>query len=254
MDPEIETKSLAVEIKEDGDTPGTVVAAFAAFDEVDRDGEITRKGAFGSQDVLLGAFGHTSFGRMGAPVPPVGRGTIKEEKGRAIFEGRFNLNMQAGTELFESVKMAGDLQQWSYGFRVEKESSTIRDGRAIRVLEKLLVSEVSPVMVGAGNSTETLAVKSAGDLTLEEHTDVALAAWSDYLDRLKSLADLRAKDGRVLSAANRTRLLKLGESLLAIDAEIQKLLEDADPQDKAATLAAWAAHQKTLSRLHGVAV
>ena len=247
---ELEIKSLAVELKDDPETPGLVVATFAAFDEVDRDRESTRKGAFGKQAVLLGAYGHTSFGRFGPPVPPIGRGDIREEKGRAIFEGQFNLDMLSGRETYESVKMAGDLQEWSYGFKVEKESSTIVEGIALRVIEKVKVREVSPVIIGAGNSTATVALKS-GDLTLEEHTDEALAAWSDYYERLQSLADLRAKDGRVLSSANRSRLAKLSESLREIDDAIAKLLEDTDAPDKSAALAVYTAHLKTVSRFAG---
>ena len=248
-------KGLTIELKDDADTPGLVIASFAAFDEIDRHGEITKPKAFGTQDVLLGAYGHTSFGRMGSPTPPVGRGQIREEKGHAIFEGQFNLDMVAGREMYESVKMAGDLQEWSYGYRVMKETQIMVEGRPVRVLEKLLVKEVSPVMVGAGNDTRTLALKGdTGDMTLEEHTDVALAAWSDYLERLKALADLRAKDGRVLSAANRSRLSKLAESLREIDSEISQLLEATEPPDKSAGLAVWAAYQKTLSRIQGVTV
>jgi hypothetical protein len=250
--PDVESKSLAVQLKLDDDQPGLVVATFAAFDEVDKEGDVTKKGAFGSQEVLLGAYGHTSFGRYGPAQPPVGRGKIHEDAKRAIFEGQFNLNMAAGREMYESVKMTGELQDWSYGFRTVKESSRIVEGRPVRVLEELLVTEVSPVMIGAGNSTATLGIKAVGlDLTLEEHTDVALAAWSDYLARLKSLADLRAKDGRVLSAANRSRLSKLAESLREIDAEISQLLESTDPADKSAAVAAYAAFLKIEHRLRG---
>ena len=247
-------KGLTIELK-DSDTPGLVMAQFAAFNEIDRDGEITKPKAFGSQDVLLGAYGHTSFGRMGAPQPPVGRGKISEKSGHAIFEGQFNLDMVAGREMYESVKMAGDLQEWSYGYRVLKESQAMVEGRPVRVLETLSVKEVSPVMVGAGNDTQTLAIKSdTGDMTLEEHSDVALVAWSDFLERLKALADLRAKDGRALSVTNRLRLEKMASHLHEMGAEISQLLESAEPRDKAAAEAVKAAYLKTMSRINGVAV
>ena len=252
---EYEVKGIVVTVKDDADSPGTVVASFAAFDEIDRDGEITRPDAFGTQKVLLGAYGHSSFGRMGAPTPPVGIGEIREEKGQGIFTGQFNLEMMAGKETFESVKMAGPLQQWSYGFQVLKESFDTVRGQRVRVLEKMKVHEVSPVMIGAGTRTRTLDIKEATEaFTLEEHSDHALAAWTEYLNRLKALADLRAKDGRILSAANRSRLSKLGESLREIDAAIAKLLEDTDAPDKSAALSAYLEFQKTQSRINGVAI
>lgn len=233
--PDLQFKTLVnVEIKEDGDS-GTVVAEFAAFDEVDRDREITAKGAFGEQNVLLGAYGHASTGMHGVPTAPVGTGKITEKDGKAIFTGTFNLKMVAGRETFEAVKMAGALQQWSYGFRVVKESVKQIGRDVFRVLEQLSVHEVSPVMVGAANASRTVSVKSLEDLDdttpLAEHSDAVLDAAKDVLSRFTSLAEMRGKQGRVLSSANVARLTSLQSTVADVGAEIAKLLEDADPQD-----------------------
>lgn len=220
---------VTVEVKDDGDDAGTVVAHFAAFDEVDRDREITAKGAFGDQDVLLGAYGHASTGRFGTPTMPVGIGKIHEEKGIAVFEGKFNLDMQAGREAFAAVKMAGPLQEWSYGFQVLSESVKLVNNQPIRQLDKLKVHEVSPVMVGAANASRTASIKSMEDLTLEDHACAALTTVTEVVDRIKWTAEMRTKQGRTLSAANVTRLQGLSAQAQALDAEITKLLEDADP-------------------------
>ncbi len=252
-----ETKALVdVRVKVDDAKPGHVVLEFAAFGEVDRQGEITKRGAFGTQKVLLGAFGHSSFGMMGNPAPPIGTGTITEKGDVAIADVQFNLDMEAGRETFESVKMSGDLQEWSYGFRVTKESTTMVDGKPVRVLDKLAVKEVSPVIIGAGNRTRTVSIKAFGNLTLEDHSDEALDTVSGYLDRLKSLADLRAKEGRVLSGANRTRLTVLRASLDDISTEIDTLLaadDKPDPDDagKAAALLVKAAYLKSEAQRRG---
>ncbi len=249
--PDIESKALFMEIKLDDDEPGSVTAQFATFDEVDREGDITKRGAFGEQDVLLGAYGHTSFGRFGPAVPPIGRGTIIEEGKHAVFKGRFNLEMVSGREMYESVKMSAKLQEWSYGFKVMRESTVVRDGVPRRVLELLKVAEVSPVMIGAGQHTQTTGLKEASEMTLLEHSDVALAAWSGYLDRLKALARLRADEGRTLSEEHRQRLRALKQSIGEIDAELLQLL---DVPDRTAELAAFVAYQKSLARRHGVPI
>ena len=256
-------KTLAtVEVKDDGDDAGTVIAHFAAFDEVDRDREITAKGAFGNQDVLLGAYGHASTGRFGVPTAPVGIGKIHEEKGVAVFEGKFNLNMVAGREAFEAVKMAGPLQQWSYGFMVEAESIKVVDNQRIRQLDKLKVHEVSPVMVGAANASRTASIKSMEDMTLEDHADAALTTAEEVVERIKWTAEARAKSGRTLSAANVTRLHALGEQAQALNTEISKLLADAEPAqestedsdaEKALVLQAFTEFQHSRSRLIGAA-
>ncbi len=254
-------KTLAtVEVKDDGDDAGTVIAHFAAFDEIDRDREITSKGAFGNQDVLLGAYGHASTGFMGSPVAPVGIGSIHEEKGIAVFEGKYNLNMIAGREAFEAVKMAGSLQQWSYGFQVMAESIKMVDNQRIRVLDKLKVHEVSPVMVGAANASRTTSIKSMDDMTLEDHADAALTTAADVVERIKWTAEMRTKQGRTLSAANVTRLRNLASQAQALDAEITKLLEDADPKgsddpdaEKALALQAFAEFQHSTSLRVGAA-
>ena len=260
---ELSFKTLVtVEVKDDGDDAGTVIAHFAAFDEVDRDREITAKGAFGRQDVLLGAYGHASTGRFGVPVAPVGIGSIHEEKRIAVFEGKYNLNMVAGREAFEAVKMAGPLQEWSYGFQVLAESVKTVNNQRIRVLDKLKVHEVSPVMVGAANASRTASIKAMGDMTLEDHADAALTTAADVVERIKWTADMRSKQGRTLSAANVTRLRNLQTQAQALDTEISKLLDDADPPkesaeesdaDKAFVLQAFVEFTHSRSQLIGAA-
>jgi len=51
------------------------------------------------------------------------------------------------------------LTEWSYGFRVLESTDEVRDGKSIRVLSKLDVFEVSPVVKGAGIDTHTVDIK-----------------------------------------------------------------------------------------------
>ncbi len=154
--PETERKTLRVEIKDD--EKGIVTAAFAKLGVMDLDGDITLPGAFGSQKVGVSAYGHNSW--MGEL--PIGRGTISEKDGEAVAELKLFMSTQNGRDHFEVIKGMGDLQEWSYGFDVKETGEVTEEMRqqgVRRVLKKLKVHEVSPVMRGAGIDTRTLGVK-----------------------------------------------------------------------------------------------
>ena len=127
-------------------------AVFSTFDVPDRDGDIVRASAFTDGQQVPMVWAHDW-------AMPIGKGTIRVEKARAVFDGQFNLNTSAGKDAYESVKFAGDLQEYSWGFRI----TGTQDNLAIRGLDITAaeVFEVSPVLVGANQYTSTLAVKGA---------------------------------------------------------------------------------------------
>jgi hypothetical protein len=137
---------------------GLVEAVFSTFDVIDKDGDVTRKGAFtNGARVVMSAYGHKSWdGEL-----PIGVGTIEEVGNTAVFKGRFFLDTQHGLDAFRTVKALSehDLQEWSYSLHdVETERGTV-DGKAVRILKKITVKEVSPVLIGAGVNTRTVGVK-----------------------------------------------------------------------------------------------
>lgn len=124
---------------------------------VDKDGDVTIKGAFEEgAPVVISAYGHKSWeGEL-----PVGKGTIHEIDGEAVLKGRFFLNTTPGRDTFETVKELEELQEWSYSLHDVKASSATIDGRKVRVIERVAVKEVSPVLRGAGVDTRTIGVKT----------------------------------------------------------------------------------------------
>jgi hypothetical protein len=143
-----------VEIKDAA--KGEVSAVFSTFDVVDSDGDVTEPGAFtDGAEVAISAYGHTSWG--GAL--PAGKGIIRTTKSEAILEGKFFLDTTHGKDTFAVVKAMGARQQWSYGFDIEDAAPGKFDGRDVQFLKRLTVHEVSPVLVGAGVNTRTLAAK-----------------------------------------------------------------------------------------------
>lgn len=158
----------SVEIK-DADK-GYVEAVFSTFNVIDHDGDVTDPGAFEhGAKVAISAFNHQSWG--GAL--PVGKGRIEVGPRGAVLKGEFFMDTQHGRDTFATVKALASegMGDWSYGFDVEESAPGEHEGKSVRVLKKLKVYEVSPVLRGAGVGTRTLAMKM-------ESTDLDdLAEW-----------------------------------------------------------------------------
>jgi HK97 family phage prohead protease len=198
-----------VEIK-DADK-GQVTAAFSTFDVIDKDMDVTRPGAFDEGvKVVISAYGHTSWdGAL-----PVGSGTIQATKTEAILDGQFFLDTRDGADTFTAVKRLAEdgLGEWSYGYDpIEYSFGEFNDQR-VRFLDKLKVYEVSPVLLGAGVNTRTLAAKG---LRFDEHGQALLAELDDFIDRAMRAAKdkpLRQKSTALLQQVD-DRLKTLHEML-----------------------------------------
>lgn len=164
-----ERKALTVEIKDA--EKGVVEAVFATMEVKDYDDDFTMKGAFGEQEVRVSAYGHSSWtGEL-----PVGKGTIREKGNKAVAELQFFMSTQRGREHFNTIKEMGKLQEWSYGFDVLETGEVTEELRQIgvfRVLKKLKVHEVSPVLLGAGVGTGTLAIKQQKEAEVKDEEQV----------------------------------------------------------------------------------
>lgn len=190
----MDTKALGrVEIK-DADQ-GSVTAVFATLGVVDSDGDVTVDGAFedGGQ-VRISAYGHQSW--MGAL--PVGKGTIRVVGKEALLDGQFFMDTTAGRDTFTVVKELGPMQQWSYGYDAAEFSFGEQDGQRVRFLQKQIVHEVSPVLLGSGINTRTLSAKSASKAAIRPHqTGVDAGSWdaaavTSGIPADSSAADLRS--------------------------------------------------------------
>ena len=185
---------------------GEVSAVIATLGVIDRDGDIIRKGAIpdGSK-VAMSAYGHDAvWGNR-----PVGKGTLSTKGDQVIFDGRLFLNTADGRDTFEVLKEMGSDQEWSFGFRVmgyEVPTEEEQKQGAYQVLTKLDAFEVSPVLIGAGIGTRTLAVKQAdGDPTpLGEKVDPPAPTPAVEEEVAKAAGptpeEIEAKQGRALGA------------------------------------------------------
>lgn len=167
MSDNFDIKSIDLEIK--NDEKGEVAAVFSVFDKVDSDGDIVKAGSiksgFKSGDVPM-VWAHKWD-------MPIGKGQIEQDDDKATFKGQFFMDTESGREAYNLVKAMGELQQWSFGFKVDDSEygKFKKDGsdeeEDVRFLKGLTVYEVSPVLVGANQETYTMAIKSNTDL-LEE--------------------------------------------------------------------------------------
>lgn len=165
-----DTKTLLGAVRVKAEDQGLVEALFSRFGVIDHDGDVTEPGFFEhGAPVKISAYNHGSWGGE----LPVGKGTIRVEQDRAVLEGQFFLNTTAGREHFEVVKELGPLGEWSYGFTIRPGGAREGEfnGQRVRILGATPdgqaggeVTEVSPVLAGAGIGTQTLAAKHRGDL------------------------------------------------------------------------------------------
>ena len=176
-----ESKNMDIELKDDS---GQVEAVFSIFNSLDSDGDVVVPGAVKS-----------GFKNNQVPMVwshkwdmPIGKGTIDQDNDKAVFKGEFFMDTESGKEAYNLVKNMGDMQQWSFGYKVndsEFNKADTDDGETdARYLKDLTVYEVSPVLVGANQDTYTLAIKSNTEL-LKEITnsgEVKVALAKDLYD------------------------------------------------------------------------
>lgn len=195
-------------------------AIIAELNVEDHDGDVTLPGAFGIQNVNM----LPAHDRM---APRLGKATLKEVDGVAIADFKFNLDKDAITarEWYATLKFdienGPSLIEWSYGFDILDSSFGEFEGKQVRFLRSLKVHEISPVLKGAGIGTGTLAIKEQKNQTFADDMKTVVTSLAEVkalLTRTESLAELRAKDGRSLSAEKQEGL----KSICALLDEVQE--------------------------------
>lgn len=166
------------------DDEGKITLVFGTMNVIDHDNDVTLPGAIGEpQKVRMSAYNHSSWGNA----LPVGKGVAYEKGDDMIFEGRFFMTTENGKETHATVKEMGDLQEYSYGFDILEAGWGKFEDKDVRFLKGLKIYEVSPVLLGAGIDTRTLAVKGQGGGDDETYTRMLRRyskAAMDQIDRV----------------------------------------------------------------------
>ena len=175
-----EIKNIDLEFKADGE--GKVSAVFSVFNTLDSDGDVV------IPEAIKSGFKSGSVPMVWAHKwdMPIGKGEIKQDGDKATFEGSFFMDTESGKEAYNLVKAMGDLQQWSFGYRVnDSERGKFKSGDKdvdARYLKDLSVYEVSPVLVGANQDTYTMAIKSNKELLEEMASEKGVLGHSTFLE------------------------------------------------------------------------
>lgn len=212
-----------VEIK--SESKGEITAVFSTLGVVDKDGDITVKGAMGNGlPVRLSAYNHKSW--EGAL--PVGKGVIREVGNEVVFEGQFFMSTTHGRDTFETVKAMGELQEFSYGFDVveaEEPNFEQKSAGARRILKSLAVHEVSPVLLGAGVGTRTVGVKGEKKTFTDELAEV-VASVKAVRERAAEVMAMRAEKGKGLGDESLTLVESLHTHLVVLADDLEDMVAE----------------------------
>lgn len=259
-------KDLKLKFKDIKAEKGEATIVFATLGVVDKDGDVIEKGAFGNEQeaAIVPAHDWTSV--------PLGKARIFEQGDEAIAELKFNMGIQAGRDWFKAIQFdlenGTPVQEFSFGFTVKEAGEGVVDDQHVRMIKDVEVHEVSPVLRGAGQNTRTLATKSGikfdGDsltqdskagIKLKDQVDSTLASITELVRRVKSLADLRAKDGRGLSVDLKDSLKDCDSKISSFKAALADLTaepESTKTEDVSEDVTrAFAAFQRTQATIDG---
>jgi hypothetical protein len=151
---------------------------------------------------------------------PIGKQIEIREDEHGLF-GRWSIvDTVMGTDAYKLAK-AGVLDSLSIGY-MTLESDFRDDG--VRVLRAVDLLEVSCVAIPANSNAVITDVKS-----FDRHSSDVQVAVREWLERVKSGADTRAKDGRELSQARRDQMAAVGGSLRDAAEQIDALLATPPP-------------------------
>ncbi len=158
---------------------------------------------------------------------------------------------------------ASAITEMSYAYEATRwdfEEPKDDGGLLIRNIYAAKLFDVSDVNWGMNPATSADGAK--GYQYLDDHHAAVLAAVATYIERLKALSELRAKEGRILSGENRKRIEDAVKSLKEATDALNDLLAATEP--KAApvptpaiatpetTSQLYAQYQRTLASINGV--
>lgn len=194
----MERKTVTIEAMDDA---GKGLARLGSLSAIDHDEDTYDRGAFmwkGAQGQWAQVLPCHDWRSM-----PFGKARVHEAGDEILAEFQLNLDTQAGKDWHAALKFdlaqGQPIQEWSYGFNVVEADYQIRGDSRVRVLKRLDVMEISPVLRGAGIGTGTVALKNAA---LKDDSFQALVAG------LAALGDALKGEVAPLSA---TGIKQLGE-------------------------------------------
>lgn len=245
----------APEIKLSDEGSGEFTAYASTFGNWDQVQERPVKGAFAPHLEAFLKDGFIALGHDWQALPIATPKEAWEDEHGLLIRAEFHTHtaaQDARRVLMERLQR-GKSAKTSIGYTVLADEYT-KEGR---LLKEIKLHEVSLVTVPANPLASVLASKGLdGDrLGFVEHSEAMVTAVEGYLRRVKDRQDFRAKEGRVLSEANRKRITTLLESLTSVQQELAELLAATEPKASLVeTQKLYREHLELQRRLHALGV
>lgn len=216
-----QVKSYAKAVNED---EGIVEAFVSVFGNVDLANEIVSLGAM-SESIAKGNIKGLWMHDWNRPILtvehieeiPAGDPRLPvelKEHGGVFTRQRYYKDIEDSWQSFLKIKHKL-VDEYSIGYEVLDYE--IKDG--VRVLTKMDLFEVSPVLIGANRKTQTVGVKS-----FESKAQETLVSVNDVLDWIQSKHDMRNKSGRTFSNSNYSTIMSFAETIIDAGKQLKGLL------------------------------
>ena len=245
----LERKELALtDFQFDATDTGTIAGYASVYNEVDAYGDTIIPGAYRDTLPKFLADGFVAWSHDQAA--PVAYPTAAREDDRGLWiEARFHSTgeAQAARQIMQERAAAGKRSGLSIGYYTKRAEMT-SDG--IRRLLDIDLVEVSLVMVPADDHARVALVKAADTEGSErcpcdvgtgldyadynDHAEHFLLGVTEFLGHTRRGADVRTKEGRAISTARRQRMASVSGALRQAADEIDAMLEETAPPEKAA--------------------
>lgn len=228
----IEHKTIAAEIKQAGED-GSFEAVIATFDVIDSDNDIIEHGAFG------GAFASVLPAHDQGSVP-MGKVQVQERGNLAIAVGGFNLEIEKARDWSSALKFdlanPPSVQDWSWGFTIPEGGSKLDtiDGETVRIISKVDLFEVSPVLRAASVGTGTISAKSDNGEPppLIDQIKLATGEVSKLIEAIQAVAARRKEKGRELGPDIRLATVEMAEETSKLLDQLAEAVKDEMPRHK----------------------
>ena len=156
------------------DAAGNVHAIVATLQVIDHVGDVVMPGAIAHpQRVSISSWNHGSYD-AGAGALPCGVGEITEENGQLVMRGKLLMKTQVARDLFEYLRAAAGLVEWSWGYSVLRQHPGSFKGESVNFLDSVEIRECSPVLQAASIGTSTTHLSSMADHNLAADASLRL--------------------------------------------------------------------------------
>jgi HK97 family phage prohead protease len=221
----LEYKLIPAQVKLLGDGAGSLEGYASTFGNWDSVNERPAKGAFTRHLADFLNDGFIAIGHDWNALPIATPTEAKEDEHGLFVRADFHSTPEAQAARTVNTEriQRGKSVKLSIGYEV-LDDEYLADGG--RLLKEIKLYEWSVVTVPANQLAAVTGAKGLlqDGMTLDQQSSLVLAAAEGFQTRMKGLSDLRAKEGRILSDANRKRIASLKDALAAVLGDLDELL------------------------------